>query len=851
MKSLVAAFRSLRRRRVRPASLLERFAHFRAIGAANDAFLNTLAALSERQRHGGRLAMRAVVSACESLSAPVATMVKELIAMSGGRYEGLLACYEAIDRELEQDVLKARPIEYGPIIVWPDQADAIRPQVVGPKSARLAEIVRAKSHQVPPFFAVSVYGYRIFFEATGLEDLVHQTLWSSDPADPRSLWKTCETIRRAVLDAVVPASLANAMRGAIQRLRRGHPSPYAVAVRSSAVVEDTSASFAGQFESVLNVGEDGLLEAYKQVVASKYRPETVQYALASGFLDEDVTMPVLVMEMIEPVASGVAYSQRPESPGRSLITAVRGLAQPVVEGSVTPDCYLASREDPREVIAVVRGDRKGSTRCHPVGGLADTPAGLADDAPTIDEATARRVAQTSWALEACFGAPQDVEWAIDRSGSLFVVQSRPVGGIEEGNIPRPTRPDLHGYRMLLRGALAASRGVACGRVYHHLDLSLGEEVPAGVVLVVPHTPPSLGGLVPRMAAVVSAGGSPTGHMATVAREFGVPCLVAVENAFRVLEPGALVTVDGWEGTVWEGEVRELMPARESSPTRPPAQDPVRDLVGKLLTRVAPLTLTDPTSPDFQPANCRTLHDIARFVHQRSMAEMFEVDALSRQERSQARLLAWRFPMEVLIVDLGGGLAGAAGNTVQQEEIVSVPLLALLEGMGDPRLRCAGPVGFDLKGFISVVVRSSADDQRYGHAAYALCGRDFVHFSSRLAYHFARVEAICGESLNENYARFLFFGGAAAAERREWRAHFLATVLRWNRFQVNQVGDRVEAVLAKHRAPVIEESLVMLGRLMVAARQLDMFIRSAAAAEGFARSFLAGDYAFQHMRVMHE
>ena len=207
-------------------------------------------------------------------------------------------------------------------------------------------------------------------------------------------------------------------------------------------------------------------------------------------------------------------------------------------------------------------------------------------------------------------------------------------------------------------------------------------------------------------------------------------------------------------------------------------------------------------------------------------------------------------MEVLIVDLGGGLAGAAGNTVQQEEIVSVPLLALLEGMGDPRLRCAGPVGFDLKGFISVVVRSSADDQRYGHAAYALCGRDFVHFGLR-AWPIARVEAICGESLNERLARFLFFGGAAAAERREWRAHFLATVLRWNRFQVNQVGDRVEAVLAERRAPVIEESLVMLGRLMVAARQLDMFIRSAAAAKGFARSFLAGDYAFQHMRVMHE
>ena len=300
--------------------------------------------------------------------------------------------------------------------------------------------------------------------------------------------------------------------------------------------------------------------------------------------------------------------------------------------------------------------------------------------------------------------------------------------------------------MLLRGALAASRGVACGHVYHHLDLSLGEEVPAGVVLVVPHTPPSLGGLVPRMAAVVSAGGSPTGHMATVAREFGVPCLVAVENAFRVLEPGALVTVDGWEGTVWEGEVRELMPARESSPTRAPGAGSGAGPGGEAADPRGPAHPHGPTSPDFQPANCRTLHDIARFVHQRSMAEMFEVDALSRQERSQARLLAWRFPMEVLIVDLGGGLAGAAGNTVQQEEIVSVPLLALLEGMGDPRLRCAGPVGFDLKGFISVVVRSAPMTSATVTPPMRCAGAISSTSARRLAYHFARVEAICGESL---------------------------------------------------------------------------------------------------------
>ncbi len=848
MRKLVAAVRGLRRRRAQPVSPSAKFAHFRAVGAANDAFLNALAGLSERHRRSGPLAMGTVVSAYETLSATLETMVKELNAMGGGRYEGLLARSATIAREIEQDVLKDHAIQYGPLVVWPEDADAVRPQVVGPKSARLAEILRTSSYRVPPFFVVTVYGYRAFVEATGLQDLVQEILWSSDLADPRSLRAACETIRRASLEATVPPQLAGALWVAALKLRERSPAHPGLAVRSSAVVEDTAASFAGQFDSVLNVREADILEAYKQVVASKYRPETVQYALASGFLDPDVEMPVLVMPMIEPASSGVAYSREPENPDQSLITAVRGLAQPIVEGRVIPDRFRIAREDARAAIEVAPGVQTIQTRCRPNGGIVEVSPDPTDvGGVALSEDAARMVAHAAWALERHFGAPQDVEWVIDRSGSLCIVQSRSVGLPFLEERPGPDRRALHGYRILLRGALSASRGAASGRVHHRTDLSSDEEIPEGIVLVVPHAPPRLAGLIRRVAAIVSVAGSPTGHMATVAREVGVPCLVGAENAFAVLPPGTLVTVDGWEGTVYEGELRELLsvPGRRATPEA--GDDPVRGVVGRLLARVAPLTLTDPDSPEFRADNCQTLHDIARFVHQRSMAEMFEVSGLSRQERGRARSLAWRIPMEVLLVDLGGGLADTGTRSVPPEKILSVPLLALVEGMTDPRLRWAGPVGFDLRGFMSVVVRSTADDQRYGEAAFALCARDFVHFSSRLAYHFATVEASCGESLNENFIRFVFFGGAAAAERREWRAHFLGSVLRQNRFRVKQVGDRVEGVFAKHPAAAVEEALVMLGRLMLAARQLDMFMESRAAADTFAESFLAGDYGFQCVR----
>jgi pyruvate,water dikinase len=288
-----------------------------------------------------------------------------------------------------------------------------------------------------------------------------------------------------------------------------------------------------------------------------------------------------------------------------------------------------------------------------------------------------------------------------------------------------------------------------------------------------------------------------------------------------------------------------------SPEDAEACRPVRERLRKLMERVTPLTLTDPESPTFDPAHCRTLHDVARFVHQRAMGEMSAIEELTASERRACRRLVWHRPMEVRLLDLGGAVGPETGREVTLEDVTSVPLHALLEGMLDSRLRWAGPVGFDLKGFVSVVVRSAADDQRYGEPSYALCSADYLHFASRLAYHFALVDALCGESLNENYVRFRFHGGAAVAERREWRGQFLVTVLEYNRFLVTHVGDRVNAILPRRPVEELEDALVMLGRLMVASRHLDMVIESPAVAVTLARAFLAGDYGFDLVRKQAE
>jgi pyruvate,water dikinase len=834
-----------RKARNRRLPVADKFVHFRAIGAANDAFLQQLSRLQERFEGRSSLGMDLAATA-ESLRTPVRSMVHSLLAMTGSTYESLQQRFDTLGREIDRLVPKVHRMKAGPLVVWPADPEALDPQVVGPKAARLAEVALKTGLKVPPFFSISAFAYQQLMESSGLQSWIHEMYGSLDFRDAGAIRRFSASVLEAFDSISVPSAIQEALLTAYHKLADLHPGIAGMAVRSSAVVEDSASSFAGQFESVLNVLESKLPEAYKAVIASKYHEEVLRYSAARSFVEADIAMPVLVMAMVNPAASGVAYSRSPYRPDGAMVTAVRGLAQAMDSDKVVPDVFTASTKAP-EQIEVSPGRRAFSLHCSADGGLKELEEDSgASRTPALAEGEVETIVRAARTLEQHFGCPQDMEWAIDDAGSLHVVQTSPLHVYYSGKEPRPAGREIEGYRILARGTRACG-GVACGFVASLFNARAPESVPEGAILCIPTTTPRLAGVMSRVRAIVAAGGSPTGHMATVAREFEIPCLVGVENAFTALSQGMLVTVDGDAGIVYEGEVAELLRSRAQVGEAAAQRDPTRENFRFFLENITPLTLTETDAPSFTPENCRTLHDIARFVHQKSMLAMFDTEHLSPQEKRTAHRLVWRSPMEVKLLDLDGGLVPTSGRDIPVGDIRSVPLLALIEGMTDPRLRWSGPVGFDLKGFMSVVVRSAADDQRYGEPNYCLCSQDYVHFASRLAYHFATVDSICGQLINENYARFLFFGGAAVATRREWRAHFLATVLRENGFNVKQAGDRVEGLLAKRPSDKIEEALVMMGRLMVASRHLDMVLESRAAADSLAVAFLSGDYAFERVR----
>ncbi len=177
----------------------------------------------------------------------------------------------------------------------------------------------------------------------------------------------------------------------------------------------------------------------------------------------------------------------------------------------------------------------------------------AEAALTDDQAL--ELARIALALESHFHGPQDIEWCIDGEGRIFILQSRPL---RQMAAPRSSRVGAGEYPVLLTGGELAGSGVAAGPVCvvaNNLDLL---QFPTGAVLVTAFPHPGWAPLLSRAAAIVTDRGGITGHLANVAREFGIPALFNTGEATARLTPGQLVTVDADGLAVYEGRVEALL-----------------------------------------------------------------------------------------------------------------------------------------------------------------------------------------------------------------------------------------------------------------------------------------------------
>jgi pyruvate,water dikinase len=822
----------------------DRYHSFKLLLSANHKALEIMAEI-EAALHGARpFGMTFVRAACTSVSVNVFSMVRHIENLAPGKYSGLFNRFDQIQKSIDAVLTRRKSITDERLVIPLGEVTKEMADFVGSKMANLGEIKNSLKVRVPPGFAITARAYQRFLEHNDLQAEIDRRLQAAESDRIEALYTLSAEIQQMIIRAEVPSDLAAAIRGAWTAMEAEAGRNVTVALRSSALGEDAAgSSFAGQYRSELNVGADTVLDAYRDVLASKYSLQAISYRLTRGFRDEDVAMCVGCLAMVDAAAGGVTYSRNPVDihDHRIFTNTAWGLPKAVVDGSAACDLFVVSREDPMRVVAADIRPKDRKFVCYPEEGVCRlNVTGGERLLPSITGEQALELARTAVALERHYDVAQDIEWAIDPQGFIYFLQCRPLQQKPTETAKSGTAP-ADGDSVVYRGGITASPGAASGTVF---IADKGSDVlafPEGAVLVVRQAQPRWASLLNRAAAVVTEEGGFAGHLANVAREFGVPALFAVPKATRLLQTGLLVTVDATGQALHRGRIEALL---QQTPVRKSLMQgsPVYGILSETSRLIVPLGLLDPGSAEFTPSNCRTLHDITRFIHEKSVHEMFNFGRDHNFSERSSKQLHYKVPMQWWVLNLDDGFTEEiSGKYVRLEQIACIPMLAFWRGF--VAIPWEGPPAMDGKGMLSVMFQATTNQaltvgvrSKYAERNYFMIARNYLSLSQRLGFHFSTLEALVSGRTPENYVSFQFKGGAADLERRLGRVHFIAEILEPIGFRVEIREDHLLARVEGQSEAYMLKRIEVLGYLALHTRQMDMIMANPAHVEYYRHKY---------------
>jgi rifampicin phosphotransferase len=285
-----------------------------------------------------------------------------------------------------------------PIVEWLGRAEG-GVRLLGGKGASLDRLVRL-GFRVPPGFCLTTAAFeRQLDDLPGVRAAIERL-----PDD-----EARETLEREISQTPLRPEISAALDAALAVFdidSAGGPAPV-FAVRSSGVGEDgTDASYAGLHETELGVASNGVAAAVGRCWASLWSAPALFYRRRRGIALGGGAMAVVVQQLVPARAAAVLFTRHPVT-GRDdqiVITAVRGLGDEMVSGTVTPDTIVVDRASG----AVVEHE------------LADTAAG-----PAISAEQVRDLVAQALKIEAEYGVAVDIEAAIG-DGTWFLLQARPI-----------------------------------------------------------------------------------------------------------------------------------------------------------------------------------------------------------------------------------------------------------------------------------------------------------------------------------------------------------------------------------------------------------------------------------------
>ena len=317
--------------------------------------------------------------------------------------------------------------------------------VAGGKGVNLGVLVDA-GLPVPPGFVVTTAADRTVTDDAEIGKAVER-LGSHDPHDSGALATTAAEIRALIRERPVDESIERAIADALDA---GADTTYAV--RSSATAEDLpTASFAGQHDTHLGVTTGAIIDRVRDCMASLFTDRAVAYRARNGIAHTDVEMAVVVQRMVDADAAGVLFTADPETGKRTVATvdATYGLGDTVVAGEVNADHARIARET-GAVIEYEVGEKATELKLTREGTTStDTQTGRRETRVLTDDQL-RTLVGVGERIEALFGEPQDIEWALV-DGAFVILQSRPITSLVSLPVPRPDDDRLHVYLSLGHG----------------------------------------------------------------------------------------------------------------------------------------------------------------------------------------------------------------------------------------------------------------------------------------------------------------------------------------------------------------------------------------------------------------
>ena len=846
-----ARFQALSRRLLRGRFTQERlplstiFEHFRRVLDSHNRAIEIITDMGEKLGGDYLFDITYLRRSYTELRGKIDETVGSFDLLTHGKYRELNGIFERIDGDVNRLLFHMQPSAGEPLLFL-DEITTDRGGEVGGKNMNLAVLKNELKLPVPDGFSITTRAFDEFVRYNCIDEKV-SLLGEGQEIDAGAL----QDVRSAVLGGEFSQALNNEIDKAIERLRMRCSGDCRLAVRSSAVEEDGEYSFAGQYETALNVPLEGtaVKEAYKQVLASLYTEKSATYHRQAGQDIRNGRMAAGCLFMVDAKASGVLYSTNPGGERNTLlISATWGLGKSLVEGETDADFYLIEK-GPKPRISERKIGRKTSMVVNEEGGGVQTVKALPEmsEKSSLTDAEALELAGLGAMIEGHFRAPQDIEWAMDREGRFFFLQARPLR-IEEKILPleRTSRPRQDLPVLLKEKGLVVQAGAGAGKVFvlEHMDDL--DHFPRGAVLVAHNDSSNFIRVMPFASAIITDVGTPTSHMAAICREFRVPTVVNTGDASSILSHGqevTLLTDEDGNATVYEGIVEELLTHARSGAAR---MDELYEFRKKryVLRFISPLHLIDPLLENFVPGGCKSMHDILRFIHEKSIAELIE-SARSGGRTKEAMKLDLPIPAGIMLADIGGGLREVRdGGKVTLEDVASVPFRAILKGLMHPGAWHAETVSLQAQDFFSSMMRMPdivSDNESFLSYNVAVISRDYVNLNLRFGYHYNMMDCYCSDKQRNNHIYFRFTGGATDILKRSRRLELIARILRDYGFTIKIKGDLIIARLSNIGRAEMEDILDQTGRLIAYTRQLDAVLHDDNKIELYANNFLEGKY----------